>query len=214
MSKIEELIEQLCPNGVEWKTLGKVAIYRRGSFPQPYGESRWYDGENAMPFVQVADVGKNMHLVENTKHKISKLAQPKSVFVPAGTVIVTLQGSIGRVAITQYDSYVDRTLAIFEKYRVEINKKYFAYQLESKFGIEKGNARGSTIKTITKEEFTEFKIPIPPRSIQQEIVNILDKFTQLEAELEAELKSEMDARRVQYNYYRGKLLDFKDINNG
>lgn len=206
MSKIEELIEQLCPDGVEWKTLGEVAKYRRGSFPQPYGESRWYDGENAMPFIQVADVGKNMRLMDNTKQKISKLAQTKSVFVPAGTVIVTLQGSIGRVAITQYDSYVDRTLAIFEKFRVEINKKYFAYQLESKFGIEKGNARGSTIKTITKEEFTKFKIPIPPLPIQQEIVTILNKFTQLQAELQEELQEELQARRAQYEYYRNELL--------
>jgi len=54
------------------------------------------------------------------------------------------------------------------------------------------------------------KIPLPPLPIQQEIVNILDKFTQLEAELEAELES----RKKQYEYYRGKLLDFKNINNG
>ena len=48
-------------------TLGEVADYRRGSFPQPYGNREWYDGENAMPFVQVVDVGENMRLVENTK---------------------------------------------------------------------------------------------------------------------------------------------------
>ena len=101
---------------VEWKTLGEISKFRRGSFPQPYGKSDWYDGEEAMPFVQVADVGSNLRLVQNTKQKISKLAQPKSVFVPTGTVIVTLQGSIGRVAITDYDSYVDRTLAIFESF--------------------------------------------------------------------------------------------------
>jgi len=47
-----------------------------------------------MPFVQVADVGEDMKLVSETKQRISKLAQPKSVFVPKGTVIVTLQGSI------------------------------------------------------------------------------------------------------------------------
>lgn len=205
MNKIEELIEQLCPDGVEFQELGKVASFRRGSFPQPYGELGWYDGENAMPFVQVADVSKNMRLVENTKQKISKLAQPKSVFVPAETVIVTLQGSIGRVAITQYDSYVDRTLAIFENFKIEIDKKYFAFQLERKFGFEKENARGSTIKTITKEEFTKFLIPIPPLPIQQEIANILDKFMQFEAELQAELQ----ARRVQYEYYRNELLNFE-----
>jgi type I restriction enzyme S subunit len=195
---------------VKWKTLGEVAGYRRGSFPQPYGESRWYDGESAMPFVQVADVGENMRLIENTKRKISKLAQPKSVFVPVGTVIVTLQGSIGRVAITQYDSYVDRTLAIFERFKIEINKKYFAYQLESKFGIEKENARGSTIKTITKEEFTQYKIPIPSLAEQKRIVSILDKFDAIVIDISIGLPAEITARKKQYEYYRNQLLTFKE----
>lgn len=208
MSRINELIQQFCPDGVEYLQLGDVAEYRRGSFPQPYGNIEWYGGDGALPFVQVADVAENMTLVKNTKQKISKLAQSKSVFVPKGTVIVTLQGSIGRVAITQYDSYVDRTLAIFEKYKIRINKKYFAYQLEKKFEIEKEFARGSTLKTITKEEFTKFLIPLPPLPIQEEIVNILDKFTLLEAELEAEL----EARKKQYEHYRDRLLSFEGKN--
>ncbi len=205
MSRIDELILKYCPNGVEFKKLGDIAEYRRGSFPQPYGNAEWYDGEGAMPFVQVADVAFDMKLVKNTKQKISLKAQTKSIFVPKNTVVVTLQGSIGRVAITQYDAYVDRTLAIFLSYKFEINLKYFAYQLESKFKIEREFARGSTLKTITKEEFTKFMIPIPPLAVQEEIVKILDKFTQLEAELEAEL----EARTRQYEYYRNQLLAFE-----
>lgn len=200
---------------VEWLPLGKVARFRRGSFPQPYGKVEWYDGEGAMPFVQVADVGEDMRLVQNTKNKISRIAQPKSVFVQEGTVIVTLQGSIGRIAITQYDCYVDRTLAIFESFKFEINKKYFAYQLQAKFAFEKENARGSTIKTITKEEFTKFQIPIPcldnpekSLEIQTEIVRILDTFTEITLELTTELLAEITARQKQYEYYRNMLLSF------
>ena len=192
-------------------TLGEIAEYRRGSFPQPYGESRWYGGEDAMPFVQVADVSeKGMRLVEKTKQQISKSAQSMSVFVPKGTVIISLQGSIGRVAITQYDSYVDRTLAIFEKYKIEINKKYFAYQLERKFGIEKEFARGSTLKTITKEEFTKFEIPVPSLEEQERIVSILDRFDTLTNDITSGLPAEIAARRKQYEYYRDKLLTFKE----
>ena len=116
MSSLDELLRGI---EFEWLSLGEISTFRRGSFPQPYGNSEWYDGEGAMPFVQVVDVGTDLQLVQDTKKKISKLAQPKSVFVPKGTVIVTLQGSIGRVAITQYDSYVDRTLAIFERFEIE-----------------------------------------------------------------------------------------------
>lgn len=207
MSVLDKLLEGV---EVEWKTLGEVAIFRRGSFPQPYGKSEWYDGEGAMPFVQVIDVGHDFRLVVDTKNKISKLAQPKSVFVPKDTVIVTLQGSIGRVAITQYDSYVDRTLAIFEQFKIEIDKKYFAYQLREKFRVEKETARGDIIKTITKEDFKKFIIPIPPLPVQKEIVRILDKFTELTAELTSELSAELTARKKQYSYYREQLLSFED----
>ena len=152
-----------------------------------------------------------MRLNERTKQTISKIAMPKSVFVPRNTVIVTLQGSIGRVAITQYDSYVDRTLAIFEQYKININKRYFAYQIERKFGIEKKFARGSTFKTITKEEFTKFEIPVPPLEEQERIVNILDRFDALCNDLTSGLPAEIEARRKQYEYYRDKLLTFKEV---
>lgn len=207
MSKIEELIERLCPNGVEYKTIGEVATYRRGSFPQPYTNSSFYGGDGAMPFVQVADIEDNgFKLKENTKQTISKIAQPKSIYVPKGTVICSIQGTIGRVAITQFDSYIDRTIAIFESFKIEINKRFFAYCIELKFGIEKQFARGSTLKTITKEEFTKFRIPVPPLEVQCEIVHILDDFTLLSAELSAELK----ARKRQYEYYRNNLLTFNE----
>jgi len=207
MSVLDKLLHGV---EIEWKTLGEVAIFRRGSFPQPYGKSEWYDGEGAMPFVQVIDVGHDFRLVVDTKNKISKLAQPKSVFVPKDTVIVTLQGSIGRVAITQYDSYVDRTLAIFEQFQIEIDKKYFAYQLQEKFRVEKETARGDIIKTITKEDFKKFIIPIPPLTVQKEIVRILDTFTELSTKLTTELTAELTARKKQYSYYREQLLSFDD----
>ncbi|MGL4986933.1 MAG: restriction endonuclease subunit S [Treponemataceae bacterium] len=211
MSYLNELIARLCPNGVEYEKLNNIVTFRRGSFPQPYGNSEWYGGENSMPFVQVADVSdENFLLNIETKQQISELAQPKSIFVPIGTVVVTLQGTIGRVAITQYDCYIDRTLAIFNNYKIEIDKKFFAYQLKAKFDVEKIKARGSTLKTITKEDFSQFTIPLPPLEIQQEIVRILDTFSDLTAELITELKAELTARKKQYEYYRETLLSFNE----
>ncbi|MBC1351949.1 restriction endonuclease subunit S [Listeria innocua] len=153
----------------EQRKLGDHAKYRRGSFPQPYGNKEWYDGEGAMPFVQVVDVTSKLTLVENTKQKISKLAQPKSVFVPKGKVIVTLQGSIGRIAITQYDSFVDRTLLIFDDYEKETDERFWAYTIQKKFEIEKLKAPGVTIKTITKEALSSFDVHLPQFEEQQKI---------------------------------------------
>ena len=137
--------------GWEEKTLKEVAKYRRGSFPQPYGKKEWYDGEGSMPFVQVADLQEDDFVLNDiTKKRISKKAQEFSVFVKKGTVLVSLQGSIGKVAITQYDSYVDRTVAIFFKIDDFLNKYFFAIQIKLRFEIERVKARGTTIKTITK----------------------------------------------------------------
>lgn len=203
MSKLAELITELCPNGVAIKRIKELSSYRRGSFPQPYGNAQWYDGEGAMPFVQVADIGDDMKLVDNTKSKISLIAQPKSVFAPKGSIIISLQGSIGRIAITQYDAFIDRTVAIFQDISEALVPKYFVYQLQRIFAIKEKTARGSTIKTITKEEFTEFLIPLPPLPVQREIVKILDNFT----ELIAELKAELQKRREQYRHYSTVLFD-------
>lgn len=179
LAKTDELVKsqfiELFGEYPETIKLCDLADYRRGSFPQPYGKSEWYDGEGAMPFVQVADVGENMRLVENTKQKISVLAQPKSVFVPKESVIVTLQGSIGRVAITQYDCYMDRTLAVFEQYKTEVNKTCFAYQLKQKFVKEAELARGVTIKTITKEEFSNFEIAKAPIELQNHFAEFIEQ---------------------------------------
>lgn len=156
-------------NGWVERKLGLIAKYRRGSFPQPYGKKEWYDGPGAMPFVQVVDVSNNLRLVEDTKQKISKIAQDKSVFVPKNTVIVTLQGSIGRVAVTQYDSFVDRTLLIFEDYNLKTDPLFWAYSIQDKFDEESKRAPGGTIKTITKEALSSFDILLPSISEQKSI---------------------------------------------
>ena len=102
-----------------------------------------------------------MNLVDDTKQKISKLAQPMSVFAEKGSVLVTLQGSIGRVAITQYGAFVDRTVLIFEKYKTEIDNLFWAYVIKQKFIEEARKAPGGTIKTITKEALSDFDLLLP-----------------------------------------------------
>lgn len=147
--------------------------YRRGSFPQPYGNPQWYS-DNGMPFVQVYDVGENFKLTQKTKQKISKIAQPMSVFVPKNSVIITLQGTIGRVALTQYDCYCDRTILIFDNNTLnDVNKYFFVLSLFTKFEEEKRKADGSIIKTITKQTLKDFEILLPPLDEQIAIANIL-----------------------------------------
>ena len=155
------LFLKLAKNVWEQRKLSECTTFRRGSFPQPYGKVEWYDGNESMPFVQVADVGNDMKLVNETKQRISKVAQPMSVFIPKKSVIVTLQGTIGRVAITQYDAYLDRTVLYFDSYKNPINKNFWAYIIKNKFLEEAKSAPGGTIKTITKEVLSNFDLRIP-----------------------------------------------------
>lgn len=157
----------------EEKRLDEVANFRRGSFPQPYGLAKWFDEINGLPFVQVYDVDDNMRLKPNTKTMISKLAADQSVFVKEGTLVITIQGSIGRIAKTQYDAYVDRTLLIFQSYKKPIDVDYFKYVVSLLFEIEKTKAPGGTIKTITKEALSSFKIMIPQIEEQKKIADYL-----------------------------------------
>ncbi len=159
--------------------LGTVANYRRGSFPQPYGKSEWYGGVGAMPFVQVADVSKDMKLVRETKQTISKLAQPMSIFANKNSVLVTLQGSIGRVAITQYEAFIDRTVLIFESYKEKIDSVFWAYIINQKFAEEAKMAPGGTIKTITKEALSDFDLILPEYMEQKKIGDYLQRLDNL-----------------------------------
>lgn len=162
----------------EWKKkkLDDVANYRRGSFPQPYGNKEWYDEKNGEPFVQVVDVDKNMKLHDQTKQKISDLAKPKSVKGFKGDIVVTLQGSIGRVALLHYDAYIDRTLLLIDSFKIEMNKNYFKYVLYLLFLKEKERAPGGTIKTITKKVLSNFKIDIPNVGEQEKIGKFFEKY--------------------------------------
>ena len=162
----------------EQRKLSDYATFRRGSFPQPYGKAEWYDGLGSMPFVQVADVGNDMKLVNETKQRISKVAQPMSVFIPKQSVIVTLQGTIGRVAITQYDAYLDRTVLYFDSYKNSINKNFWSYVIKNKFLEEAKSAPGGTIKTITKEVLSNFDLKMPLEVNEQNKIGEL--FTNLD----------------------------------
>ena len=74
--------------------------------------------------------------------------------------------------------------------------------------------RGVTRFYITGKPFMSLEIPVPPIEVQRKIVEILDNFTELEAELERKLEAELEARRKQYEYYRNQLLTFDKVGGG
>lgn len=180
------------------KTLRELVKYRRGSFPQPYGLDKWYDDISGAPFVQVYDVDDNFKLKDETKRRISKAAQSMSVYIKKGSLIITLQGSIGRMAITQYDAYVDRTLLIFESFIIPFNTYFFALSVFLLFEKEKENAPGGIIKTITKEALSSFPIAYPNLDEQNRIAEIL---VAIDNEIE-----QMENRLIKYKMIKSGMM--------
>lgn len=179
----------------ETKTLGEVSKFRRGTFPQPYGLDKWYDDNTGFPFIQVYDVDHNMKLKPDTKRHISEEAQKMSVFVEKGSILLTIQGSIGRIAMTQYDAYVDRTLLLFESYKIPFNKYFFMLLVYVLFEQEKQNAPGGTIKTITKQVLANFNISYPNIEEQNRIAEILSDMDLEILKLEVKLEKQKQLKQ-------------------
>ena len=114
-------------------------------------------------------------------------------------------GSIGEVVWSGVDFWSSDGTFVVETNDV-IEDKFLYYYLKTKEQYLKSQKREGGVPTIDRSVVEKLSIPLPPLSVQQEIVRILDKFTQLKAELEAEL----DCRLRQYEYYRNKLLSYKE----
>ena len=182
-SKIEKLITELCPDGVEFKKLGEIAKVGTGS-------SNGNEG------------------VENGKYPLfvrSKFIKSIDTFeFDEEAILIPGEGGVGEIF-----HYVNGKYALHQRaYRIhfttpEVVTKFAYYYLFANFlpYILKKSVN-ATVKSIRKPMIEDFKIPLPHLDIQQEIVKILDTFTELEAELEAQL----EARKMQYEYYRDELL--------
>lgn len=193
MSKIDDLIAELCPDGVEFKELGKLLDYEQ---PTKYiVKSTDYKDEYDTP---VLTAGQSFILGKTNE---SDGIYPASKVNP---VIIFDD-------FTTSNHWVDFPFKIKSsamkmltpKSGVDIEFRFVYYAIKCITYKPSDHARHWIAK------YSKFKIPVPPIEIQKEIVNILDKFTQLEAELEAEL----EARKKQYEFYRNSLLTFDPISS-
>ena len=96
-------------------------------------------------------------------------------------------------------------------YRHNQNPKYIAYlfQTEMFSAYKKKSVTGTKVIRVSGDSMAKFKFPIPPIDIQEEIASILDRFEQLINDITEGLPAEIKARQQQYEYYRNKLLTFK-----
>ncbi|HEZ3636530.1 TPA: restriction endonuclease subunit S [Neisseria meningitidis] len=186
-SKAKKLIEMIQTAPVEWKPLGEVAEIGTGSSNRQDEE---HDGE--YPFYV-----RSKNILRSSTYQFNETA-----------IIIPGEGGIGDIF-----HYAEGKYALHQRaYRVhvvipDLSPKFLYYFMNVDFKrYIQAKSVGATAISIRKPMLQRFPIPIPPLEIQQKIVKILDKFTELEATLEAELA----LRKRQYRYYRDFLLDFNN----
>ena len=212
MSKLEELLTDLCPAGVNYKKIEDFATCVAGATPSKSELSYWENG--TIPWMSSGEVNKRE--VFETDNKITQKGYDNSStkMIPANSVVMALAGqgkTRGTVAITRIDLCTNQSLCAFvtdDTIIPEYLYHYLASQYEKLRSISNGDkdgSRGGLNLTILRN----YKVPVPPIEIQKEIVRLLGRYSQLKEELEKELIRESVIRRQQYDFYREKLLTFQ-----
>ena len=215
MSKLQELIRELCPEGVEYKKLGEVCDFINGF---AFKSSLFH--ENGDRIIRITNIdGTNVN-IDDVKYfwKSEYKNDLQQFMVQKGDILIAMSGATtGKIGYYSYDenSYLNQRVGKFVPIKEKLNARFLYHFLRSQteylYVLAGGGAQPnlSSIKLMNTLE-----IPLPPLPVQEEIVRILDHFTNLAAELQAKLEAELQARKEQYEYYRNKLLTFDKIGGG
>ena len=206
MRKLKELIRELCPDGVEYKTLAELFNTRNGYTPSKSKPEFWVNG--TVPWFRMEDIRENGRILSKATQYVTENALKGTPF-PANSIIVATSATIGEHALITVPSLANQRftyLVLKEKYASMFDSKflyYYCFKLDSycKECLNQGNFASVDMKKLVKFEF-----PLVPLPVQREIVRILDKFTERTAALIAALTAELTARKKQYEFYRDKLL--------
>ena len=190
---------------VEWKTLGEVCLVQRGASPRPIAHYLT-SSSDGIPWIKIGDTKVGSKYIESTQERITIEGAQRSRQLSAGDFVLSNSMSYGRPYILKIDGAIHDGWASLSEISSSILSDYLFYFLSSsKVQMYwEGKINSGSVSNLNADIIKALPIPIPPLRVQARIVEILDKFTQLEAELEAEL----EARKKQYAYYRDQLLNF------
>lgn len=211
MNKLEQLINEFCPEGVEYKALGELGEFYSGL----NGKSKDDFNNGNAKFITYMNVFSNPSLKIDIDDKVKIEKNENQNTIQYGDVIFTGSSEtpeecgMSSVLTSTIDEKLYLNSFCFgfrfydEKLMLPEFSKYVFRSSEIRKQIKR-TASGVTRFNISKKKMEKVTIPLPPILVQEEIVRILDKFT----ELAAELATELAARKQQYEYYKSSLLTF------
>ncbi len=199
MSRIDELIAELCPDGVEFKEIQELFVTKNGYTPSTTNKAYWTDG--TVPWFRMEDIRENGRILKTSLQQITPEAVKGGRLFPADSIIVATSATIGEHALITVPHLSNQrftSLALKPGFAERLDMKFVFYYCFVLDNWCRNNTTTSSFASVDMTGFKKFRFPIPPLEIQREIVKVLDTFTQLEA------------RRRQYQYYRDALLSFDD----
>ena len=206
MSRLRELMKELCPDGVEYKKLGEIAHYAKTRINICNIEIHNYVGVE--------------HLRQNKEGRIQSLSLPDSdsviEFCTDDILIGNIRPYLKKIWLADCNGGTNGDVLT-----IRLNKgrgilpRYLFYVLSSEcfFAYDMKYAKGAKMPRGDKKAVMNYEIPVPPLEIQNEIVKLLDNFTELTAELTEQLMTELTLRKKQYNFYRDSLLNFVRVDD-
>lgn len=181
---------------VEWKKLGEVAQYSKTRIDASLLNENNYVGVD--------------NLLQNCKGKTFSEHVPITgrftAYAPKNILIGNIRPYLKKIWFADNEGGTNGDVLVIQTTDERVLPEYL-YQVLSDdafFSYDMQHAKGAKMPRGNKDKILDYIIPLPPLSVQSRIVEILDKFTALEAELEAEL----ELRKKQYQHYREQLLNF------
>ncbi|MFP6149807.1 restriction endonuclease subunit S [Helicobacter pylori] len=210
MHKIERLLQTLAPKGVEFRKLGEVCDFQNG-----FAFQRKNFRNTGLPIIRISNIQNDRLLLDEVIYfslNDYKGTNFEPFKITKGDILIAMSGATtGKIGILTFDTtlYLNQRVGKFKPNITKLNNKFLYYFLLTKINFLYSLAGGGAQPNLSSNQILQqITIPIPPLEVQQEIVKILDAFTELNTELNTELK----ARKKQYEYYQNMLLDFNDIN--
>ena len=210
MSKLDELIRELCPDGVEYKRFDEVCTLNARIGWQRLTKAE-YMSKGDYLLITGTDFTETHEIDYSTCVYVTeeRYKQDPKIQLKNGDILITKDGTLGKVAQVkglEMPATLNGGVFVVRCKDSSLENRFILHYLLSNHfqSVVEQQKTGSTISHLTQTLFSRLMIPIPPLEIQREIVRILDNFTNLTAELTAELT----ARGIQYSYYRNKLLTF------
>ena len=193
---------------VEWKTLNEIFHLKNGYTPSKGVKEYWENG--SIPWFRMEDIRENGRVLNTALQKVSESAVKGGKLFPANSIIIATSATIGEHALITIPFLANQRFTVLSLKPEYIDKFNIYFLYHYCFTLDdwcQKNTTMSSFASVDMNGFRKFPIPIPPLSVQTEIVRILDALTALTSEL----TSELILRQKQYEYYREKLLSFDSL---